>query len=188
MSSIADFLLSDKQQTLLSKLLLNPDKSFTYNELVRLAGPGRGGGQRELQRLLDARVVKDVRVGRQRMISANTEFLLFDELRAICVKSFGVADIIKKVLAPLAESIQEAFIFGSIAKGTAGAESDVDLLIVGEVTGLALANALYDAEQAIGRSVHLTHYDPDEWNTASQDIVVQSILAGPRIEVVTHGE
>ncbi len=112
--SIADFLISPRQQRLLAHLLAQPGKSFAVTELLRLSGAGRGAGQLQLKKLLDAGVVLDERLGNQRRIRANTSFPLYPELRSICLKSFGFGEKLRAALEPLANGINQAFVFGSV--------------------------------------------------------------------------
>jgi predicted nucleotidyltransferase len=51
-------------------------------------------------------------------------------LLRIVTKTFGVAEVLRKMLVPFKNRIRLAFIYGSIAKGTANAARDVDLLVV----------------------------------------------------------
>lgn len=109
-------------------MLAQPGKSFAVTELLRLSGAGRGAGQLQLKKLLDAGVVLVERLGNQRRIRANPNFPLYPELRSICLKSFGFGEKLRSALEPLANGISQAFVFGSVAKGTDRYDSDIDLI------------------------------------------------------------
>ena len=129
--SLADFLFTPSLQRVLGATLLQPDRSFTLQELLRLANSGRGSAQKQVDRLVEAGVLQeDSRRGRQRSIRANTEFILYPELLSIARKSFAVAEPLKEALEPFAEHITSAFVFGSVAKGTDSGRSDIDLIVV----------------------------------------------------------
>jgi uncharacterized protein len=143
-----------------------------------------GGGA--LERLLAAGVLKEEpRRGRQRSIKANTEFFLYPELRSIARKSFGLAEPLKQALRPFAHSIEEAFVFGSVAKGTDTQRSDVDLAVIGTASLFELSEALHNVEPELGRAVHLSLYDPEEWRElVGRDAVVAQIAQGPKLQVL----
>ncbi len=184
MSGLVDFLIPPRQQRLLAALLLHPERSYSYNELIRIGGPGRGANQKAVHSLLDAGLAVDARMGNQRRIQANPQFPLYPELRAICVKSFGVVERVRTALAELAGTIDFAFIFGSLATGKDHATSDIDLFIVGTFDLLELDAALAPVESDLGRAVHVTSYGREEWLRKRSDRVVQKIMAGPKLMVI----
>lgn len=162
-TSIAESLFSGVQQRLLALFFGQPDRSFYNNELLRLTGTGKGALQRELERLQSAGVVTATRIGNQTHYQANRAAPIFDEIRGIVIKTFGLADVLRAALADLAERIELAFIFGSVAKGTDTAASDIDVMVVAEDLAYAdLFERLGPAEATLGRKVNPTLYTPDE--------------------------
>lgn len=162
-TSIAESLFSGVQQRLLALFFGQPDRSFYNNELLRLTGTGKGALQRELERLQSAGVVTATRIGNQTHYQANRAAPIFDEIRGIVIKTFGLADVLRAALADLAERIELAFIFGSVAKGTDTAASDIDVMVVAEDLAYAdLFERLGPAEATLRRKVNPTIYTPDE--------------------------
>lgn len=162
-TSIAESLFSGVQQRLLALFFGQPDRSFYNNELLRLTGTGKGALQRELERLQSAGVVTATRIGNQTHYQANRAAPIFEEIRGIVTKTFGLADVLRAALADLAERVELAFIFGSVAKGTDTAASDIDVMVVAEDLAYAdLFERLGPAEAALGRKVNPTLYTPEE--------------------------
>ena len=162
-TGIADALFTKGQQRVLGVLFGNPNRSFYGNEIIALAGSGTGAVQRELARLESAGLVTVERVGRQKHYQANAKASVFAELRALVLKTSGLADLLRAALAPLADEIRAAFVFGSVAKGQDGASSDIDLMVVSDtVTYAELFDVLPDAEAQLGRRVNPTVYAPAE--------------------------
>ncbi|QBQ99738.1 nucleotidyltransferase domain-containing protein [Paraburkholderia pallida] len=184
--SLADFLFTPGLQRVLGATLLQPDHSFTLQELLRLASSGRGSAQKQIDRLVEAGVLReDARRGRQRSIRANTEFVLYPELVSIARKSFAVVEPLKEALEPFAGQIRSAFVFGSVAKGTDGGRSDIDLIVIGSAPLLELSEALHKAEQGLLRPVSFSLYEPTEWAALIQsDPVVAQIALGPTLKVL----
>ncbi len=150
-SGLGDSLFSGVQQRVLGVLFGAPDKSFYRNELMRLTGSGKGALQRELDRLEKAGLVTVRPVGNQKHYQANRDAPIFEELRGIVVKTFGVADVLRRALQPLQKAITAAFIFGSVAKRSDTSASDIDLLVISDKLGYQdLMKALLPAEAALG--------------------------------------
>jgi predicted nucleotidyltransferase len=161
--SLTDALFTKVQQRVLGVLYGNPQRSFYGNEVVRLAESGIGAVQRELEKLCAAGLVVSERIGNQRHFRANQHAPIFDELAAIIAKTVGVGDVCRQALRPLADKLDLAFIYGSIAKGHARAESDVDVLLVSNVLMLTeVYEAFADAESRLGRPIHPTLYTVSE--------------------------
>ncbi|WP_296661751.1 nucleotidyltransferase domain-containing protein [Paraburkholderia sp.] len=184
--SLADFLFPPGLQRVLGATLLQPDRSFTLRELLRLAENGRGSTQKQVDRLVEIGVLlEDARRGNQRSIRANPEFIFYPELLSIARKSFAVVEPLREALEPFAGHITSAFVFGSVAKGTDRGQSDIDLIVVGDAPLLELSGALHTAEQDLMRSVNFSSYTPDEWaELVKSDPIMSQIAQGPILKIV----
>ena len=131
-SSIGDTLFSKTQQRVLGLLFGKPDQSFYLNEMVRLANMGKGTIKRELERMTAAGLLTVTTIGNQHHYQANIACPIYHELLGITRKTFGLSDVIRTALVPLDASIDRAFIYGSIAKEQATAQSDIDLMVVSD--------------------------------------------------------
>jgi predicted nucleotidyltransferase len=180
-----DIIFSEVQQRILAQLMLNPDDTRSTNHLIDAAHKGRGATQRALDEMVESGLLIDIRLGNQRRFKANTEFMFFEEVRSICIKSFGLADVIKEALWPLRDEIDLAFVFGSIATGKDHQGSDIDLFMVGKADLFMVNDLLESAENRLGRPVHVNLYDQQEWKRLQvNDSVVQNIIQSPKIPVM----
>lgn len=162
-SGVADALFTRTQQRLLALLFGHPERSFYANELITLAGAGSGAVQRELARLTQGGLLTVRSVGNQRHYQANADSPIHAELCAIARKTVGLAAPLRAALAPLAERIHAAFVFGSVAKREDTAGSDIDLMLVSDDLGYAdLYTALEEASGQLGRRVNPTIYSRSE--------------------------
>ena len=119
--SLASLLFTDYRRRVLGLLLLHPEQTYHLRELARTTGTTAGTLARELAKLTEAGVLTCQRIGNQAHYAANRECPIFEELASILRKTSGLADVIAEGLAPLAGRIESAFIFGSMASGTAHA-------------------------------------------------------------------
>jgi predicted nucleotidyltransferase len=183
-----DFLFTPGVQRVLGLALSRPEQEFTLKELLDRSGTGHGNSQRQIEQLIQAGVLAEgPRRGRQRAIKANTTHFLYPELRAIAMKSFALAEPLREALAPFADRIDEAFVFGSVATGSDSYRSDIDLIVIGDAPLLELTQVLADAEHHLGRPVHLSLYAASEWRDLSQnDPVLAQISASPKLIILPH--
>lgn len=185
--SVADALFSGLQQRLLAVLFGQPDRSFYGNELLRLTGTGRGALQRELEKLVSADLVTITPVGNQKHYQANAAAPIFAELRGIVMKTLGLADVLRTALNAVADRIELAFVFGSVAKGTDTATSDIDLMVVTETLTYAdLFEGLAAAEQVLGRKVNPTLYTSAALaeKVRTENSFVLRVLSQPKIFLI----
>lgn len=161
---LADALFSSTQQRVLGLLFGQPDRSFFATELIRLVGAGSGAVQRELARLAESGLVTVRRLGAQKHYQADPSSPIFHELNGIITKTVGLAEPLRSALAPFAERILAAFVYGSVARGSDSARSDIDLMLICEGLGYAdVFEALQAAEARLGRPVNPALYTPAEW-------------------------
>ncbi len=130
--TIADALFTRVQQRVLGILYGQPDRSFLSKDVIRLANSGTGAVHRELKRLVASGLVRVESQGWEKHYQANRESPVYEELRAVVLKTVGLAEPIREALRPLADGIKVAFVYGSVARGTDTATSDIDLMIISE--------------------------------------------------------
>ena len=178
-----DALFSASEQRLLGAVLSAPDREYGTLELLQHMGSSRSAGSALLLRWVEAGLLRERRVGNQRRLSANPEFLLYPELRRMALKTIGVAEPLTRALAPLAGQFSEAFVFGSVAAGVDTSASDIDLALVGDVDLFQVSPLLDAAQQELGRQVHASLYSATEWQ-ATKDPVLTAIRNGPRVDLM----
>ena len=184
---LAAALFTPVQQRVLGLLFGQPELRFQSAELIRLADSGTGAVHRQLQRLAAAGLVVVTRDGNQKYYQARRGSPIFPELHGLIVKTVGLVEPLRAALEPLAESIDVAFVYGSVAKGTDRAESDVDLLVVSDHLGYPeIYEALQAAERALARPVNPTVLTVAEWRKkrTGPDSFGRRISTQPRLLVI----
>lgn len=185
--SVADALFTKVQQRVLAVLFGNAGRSYYANEVIALAGSGTGAVQRELSRLEATGLVTVTRVGKQKHYQANANAPVYEELRGLVLKTSGVVDVLRLALQPLANHIAAAFVYGSIAKQSDTAASDVDLMVVSDsLTYADLYAALENATKTLGRTVNPTVYTPQELKKRlrSDNAFVKRVMSQSKLWVI----
>jgi predicted nucleotidyltransferase len=184
---MADALFSKVQQRVLGVLFGNPSRSFYANEIIRTARSGSGAVQRELARLQASGLITVKPVGQQKHYQANPDSPLFDELRSLSLKTFALADVIRTALEPVSAEIKAAFVYGSIAKGTDTAVSDIDVLVISDTLAYGdLFGALERASDQLARKIAPTIYSGKEFRerVRKENAFVTRILAQPKVWLI----
>ncbi len=185
--SIADALFTTTQQRVLGLLFGQPERSFFTKELIALAGAGSGAVQRELHRLIESGLIQQKAVGNQKHYQANPEAPIFDELRSIVSKTIGVATVLREALDGLSGRLQLALLYGSTARGSAAAHSDIDLLLLSDSLTLEeVYSALEPAESRLGRPINPTLYSSSEFRQrlADRNPFLSKLLAGKTVTLL----
>lgn len=185
--SIATAIFSDSQSRVFQWLFGHPERSYHLSELRRLTGLGSASLQRELNRLAVAGLVSCNRVGNLRCFQANPQSPVFGELVGLTRKTLGVEPILRAALLPLAPSLKLALVFGSVAKQTDTAQSDIDVMLVGENLLLSrILDLLIPLEAVLGRKINPTCYTPAEFERrrAETDSFVNRVLAQPILPLI----
>jgi predicted nucleotidyltransferase len=186
-SGIANALFTKVQQRVLAILFGNHERSFYANELIALAGSGSGAVQRELAQLEAAELVTVKRVGNQKHYQANPLSPVFPELRGLILKTSGLVDVLRASLAPLAQQIEGAFIFGSVAKNKDTAQSDIDLFVITQhLTYREFFSALEPATGRLGLVVNPTIYSRIEFEKRLREgnAFVKRVMAQPKLWII----
>lgn len=184
--ALAAALFTTTQQRLLALLYGEPERSFYFKELLRKTGLGVATVKRELDRMVESGLLTRTVRGNQHHYQANPACPIHDEMAAIVRKTLGIPQAIREALEPLTNRIAQAFIFGSFAAGTDRPGSDIDLLVVGDVTLAELARVLYPPQETLAREINPKLYRPMEWQrmVADDDAFARELLRKPRIALI----
>jgi uncharacterized protein len=185
---VAEALFGRTRRSVLGLIFGRPDESFYLREIVRLTGAGTGAIQRELSQLTAAGLIRRELRGRQVYFTANPEAPVFPELRSLVAKTAGVVGLLRGALRSLVEKkmLIIAFIYGSVAAGKQGPKSDVDLMIIGELSLSTLLPILRKTQEELGREINPTIYRPREFRSKVREDAhfLRRVLARPKLMVI----
>ena len=169
--NLSSALFSKVQQRVLGLIFAHPDRSFYTSEIIRTVDSGTGAVERELSRLQRSGLVSVERIGNQKHYRANREAPIFEELRGLVLKTVALKEPLQAALEPYADRIETAFVYGSVAKGTDNAQSDIDLMVIGDGLNYSdLYTALQGVEDYVRRKIHPMFLTTEQWRRrSSQD-------------------
>lgn len=185
--NLSDALFPGTKQRVLGILYGQPDRSFYANELIKLAASGSGAVQRELATLTNSGLVTVKAVGNQKHYQANAESPIFNELRSIIQKTVGLADSLRTALHAMSAQITASFVYGSVAKKTDTASSDIDLMVISDdISYGELFAVLDEASVTLGRPVNPTILSKDEFQKriVNQESFLTRVMEQPKIWIL----
>ena len=170
----------------LALLLLQPQRRLHVREIARLTGTVAGTMNKELDRLHKAGLLEKHRVGNQLQFCANLQHPVFPELSALLRKTIGLADVLSLALTPVAQRIAVAFVFGSVARSSDAAESDVDVIIIGRVDFGEAVNLLYEAQATLHREINPKIFSVEAWlaKVSEKSSFVLDVLSKPKLFLI----
>jgi predicted nucleotidyltransferase len=188
MTDVRTLISSKIRIELLKILALNPESTFNINELSRRTGFSLRGVEKELKNLLTGGILRREVSGNQHRYQLDLLCPIYQEIKSIITKTVGLTELIKQALISVEKKIELAFIYGSFASGDYGNESDVDLFVVTELSGLKLAELLGEVQNEIGRSINVSQFSAGEFKQRKEqnDHFLNRVLLGPKIHIFGH--
>jgi predicted nucleotidyltransferase len=182
----ADLFASGTLARLLTALATGPETAFYQKELADLAGTGLYAVQRELARLEKAGLVVRTPRGNRVYYKANRGHPAFEDLKRVILKTVGLGEALRAALAPLSGRVRVVFIYGSFARGEETAGSDIDLLLVGDLSLREVSAVLGPVGRDLGREFNPAVYPPKEFKTKIEGghHFITEVLKGEKIFLI----
>ena len=184
--SLSATLFGKTRRAVLALLYSHVDELFYFRQITRTAGVGLGAAQRELKNLSEAGIIRRTVRGRQVYYQANPECPVYAELKSLVVKTVGVGNVLRAALAPLADRINVAFLFGSLVRGGERSSSDADVMVVGDVTFAEVVSVLGRVQETVRREINPLVYPPEEFRfkLAADHHFLKNALEGPKFFLI----
>lgn len=174
------------RRRVLGLMLLHPDRALHVREIARLTGTTAGTLNKELARLHKAQLLDREVVGNQLQYVANRSNPLYPELASILKKTIGIGDALADTLVPHSNRISIALIFGSIARHEETSGSDIDLLVIGDISFGEIVSATHAVQAELGREINPQVFSKAEWKqrVKARDAFASDVLQRPKIFLI----
>lgn len=165
---------------LLSKLLMNVDRSFHIRELSRNLGISYSVVYKEVRNLSLLGILNEEKRGKITLVSANRRLPFFRELKGLVMKTAGLVDLLRTALGEVG-GITFALVYGSFASGEESESSDVDVLLVGDVSEEKVLRAVRQVEEKTGREINYIVWRENTFrkNVKAKHHLLEEIANGP---------
>lgn len=160
------------------------EKEYYFREISKILNKEPSYYQKYLDRLVEDRILLDNRRGNMRFFRLNKEHPLYEEIKSIVSKTVGLENELKEMVDKLC-GVECAFIFGSIAKGKENSNSDVDLMLIGDVDQNIFTPLLSSVESKISREINYHIYSREEIikKIKERDGFISNIFLSPIIKL-----
>lgn len=160
------------------------EKEYYFREIAKKLNKEPSHYQKYLDNLVEDKILLDERRGNMRFFRLNKEHPLYDEIKSIISKTIGLENELKELVDKL-DNVECAFIFGSVAKGTENSNSDVDLMLIGNINQDVLTTAISSLEGKIAREINYHIYSSQEIvkKIKENDGFVTNIFLSPIIKL-----
>ncbi|MDO9579305.1 MAG: nucleotidyltransferase domain-containing protein [Bacteroidales bacterium] len=177
---------SKLRSKVLGWLFTHPDERYFVRQLTSLLKEDSTNVSRELIRLEKTGVLVSTKEGKQKYYQANRKSPVYNELHGLIVKTTGLADVLRSALSPSTGRIKVAFIFGSIATGNEDKASDIDVMVVGDISFGDVVSLLSSAEEKLGRELNSVVYPIAEFKQKVRDDhhFVKTVLEDEKIFLI----
>ncbi|HSB14992.1 MAG TPA: nucleotidyltransferase domain-containing protein [Bryobacteraceae bacterium] len=175
------------RQAVLGFFFTHIDERFYQRQVLRALRLGSGAVQRDLSRLCKCGILVRTVEGRQTYYQVNRQCPVVDELRGLIRKTFGVSYVLQTNLRALANRIQIAFVYGSLAEGRETPSSDIDVMIVGDhVTLDEIVSAFSTAQAELAREINPSLYRIAEYcrKLSEGHHFLSSVMDGPKMFLI----
>jgi uncharacterized protein len=183
---LSDVLFGQNRGEVLALLFGNSDKSYYTRQIATMVGASVGAVAPQLKVLAGVGLLLVFKKGNLVLYQANRKSPIFEEIKALVAKTVGLFQQLQSALQPLSDRIPVAFVYGSMAKQQESTESDVDLMVVGDVQLEELLEHLVKVEKRIGRPINPTIYSTSEFcaKLASGSHFVSSVVRGEKVFIL----
>jgi len=184
MNMLAEILSSKVRAEFFRLLFGIHNQELHLREIERQSGFAIGTVRQEAEKLLrNALVIKRID-GNRTNYSANKNHPLYPEICSLTLKMVGLRDIL---LAKLKHAdVRFAFVFGSMAKGSIRADSDIDLFVLGNTSLRELSSLLGDAADIIGRKINIQVMKVQDFSQkiAVNEHFITSVMVSPKLMII----
>jgi len=182
MGLLAEILSSNIRAEIFRNLFGIEKLSLHLREIERRTGFAVGTVQQEIKKLQRLDIITRIKDGNRINYKANTNHPLYPEIRNLVLKTSGLADVLKDALSAETK-IKIAFVFGSFARKEEKAESDVDLMVIGDIGLRKLTGLLMEASEKLGREINPYRLTEIEFikRKKEKDHFLQQVLESPKI-------
>lgn len=178
---------SKARVNILNLFYADPEKELYLREIARLSGENTNAVAREARNLVELNILQESSRGYLRVFSVNKNSSIFEGMREIFLRTEGALALLRRSIEALS-GVKYALVYGAFAKGLK--TDEIDLLLVGEANGDAIAKTIEEIAQKVGRKVYYMLWSEGDYRSkmAERDPMLATILSGATIQLAGSEE
>ena len=155
-------LFGKTRRAVLCLVYSRPEETFYLREITRYTGCGMGSVQNELKNLSDAGIILRLIRGKHILYKANTESLIYHELRNLILKTAGIVNVLRSALSYVPGYLDIVFICVAPSSEEKYLPNDIHMVVIGDQASEAYHILDAEAHEVLNRDVHVSAYTLDE--------------------------
>lgn len=179
-------ILSSKIRAEIFRLLFGSDNAALHmREIERKSGFSIGTVQRELKKLVELDLIIKRKDGNRVYYEANRYNPIYNDICNVTQKTVGLIHILQKALIRT-KDIEFAFIFGSYAAGKENSNSDIDLMVIGNLGLRNVVSLLSGISEKTRREVnpHIFWITEFKKRIQSKDHFITNVVNSKKIFII----
>jgi predicted nucleotidyltransferase len=176
--SLLDRIFSSRVRIqLLSHFIMRPGERAHIRALSSMIGAQYSAVWKELNNLEAAGLLSSEKVAGRKEFFLNQNSPIIPDLRSILLKTVAAGDYVREALGDL-KGLEAAFIFGSFVSGRFDAESDLDIMLIGDLDLSQVTPLIDTLEKSLSREVNYVSFTKEEWNARKSkgDTFIRNVL------------
>lgn len=185
MNNLQDFMISKVRVKVMELFFSRTSDMYYVREITREIKEEINAVRRELERMLAEGILKSEQRGNRLYYTVNPRYLFFQELQQMVVKSTGLGKKIRKMARKLG-TLSFVMFSGRFIKNLPVRQSEIDMLIVGDVVLAEVEHLVKEEEKLLGREINYAVFTADEFSfrKARRDPFIMDVLYGTRVMII----
>lgn len=176
---------SQARVSILKLFLFNPKNSYYQRQIATLTQQPIQGVQREVAKLSRLGLIERTVQGNRIYYQVNPQCPIYPELKRLFFKTVGIAEVLREHL-KTKNTIQVAFIYGSYAQDKENVSSDIDLMVIGSISGKELSGLLVPSKKELSREINYAVFPQAEFKKKleAKDHFLTSVFKDQKIFII----
>lgn len=185
MSSLQDFMISRVRVKMVELFFSKPTELYYVREITRQIKEEINAVRRELDRMLDAGILKSEQRGNRLYYFVNERYHFYQEIQQMVAKSTGLGEKLRKLRRKLG-TLSFVMLSARFIKGKNPRQGEVDILVIGDVVLPELSALIKEEEKRIGREINYAVFSDEEFafRKTRRDPFIMDVLYGSRVMVI----
>lgn len=172
-------------QKIFSYYLVHENEEFYLRELATILKEDPSNLSKFFQKAVaQAIFLEETKKGKEKYFRLNKKHPLFEEIKSLLKKTLGFESRLAREIRNVGK-LDQAFIYGSFAKGDLSSVSDIDLFLVGQIEENNLLLKINRLEKEFGREINYIFFTKGEFKKKLKtDSFLKAIIEGPKINLL----
>ena len=186
MSSFFQIFANQALGEILCFFLMHPSQEFYQSNIAKETGKALIQVQRTLKTLEQTGLISSEKRGRMIYYRAIPSHPAFEDLKKAFIKTICLGDFLREAVDKYRKKIDFAWVFGSVARGEENKESDLDIILVSNLSLKQISPIVDHLLKHLKRELNAVFIRPDDLikKFHQNDSFIKEIISKPKIWIL----